>query len=173
MRRSAASHRHTFYMFEGSYIQHDFSIQATCITSVNNMAYSNDGPADQINIIFASEMVGSFTTITEFGNGFLWNEIRNTGPVGKNVSLPPGSHFVRLKVVHSDVNGVELDKTTLKFTCNKDPEVSGGSSADPSSPLSDTQIAGMVIGATSIVIVIFLGIPGCILAIVKLRNKVF
>ena len=173
MHRSAASDRMTFLLFEGSFIQHDFSIQAKCIANVKDVAYSNDGPSDQINITLASTEIGSFTTIAERGNGHLWNEIRNTGPIGEAVSLLPGSYKLRLKVVHADANGVEIDKSTVRFACDGDPGIqSAGDGPTGNLPhaLTAGEIVGIAIGAVGVVAGVCIGIPGCIVAALKFKR---
>ena len=107
--------------WQDDYIRYKFTtITSPCNFVVTNVAYSNDGYNDTVRIFISSSgLIGEFLTNQKFGDGHLWNVIRNSGPVGNIIKVTIGSHTLTLEVVSPDKNGVEpLDALTLSFTCN-------------------------------------------------------
>ena len=141
MPRSAASGKLTLWLHRRSLIQLTFRTQANCVVNASNVAYSNDGQRDRIKITLNGTVIGSFTTVARSGNGHLWNRIRNSGPIGTSVTLSPGYHKLWLEVVMADFYGVEIDKTTLTFNCEEDPELSRATPTSRSGGEEDPELS--------------------------------
>ena len=55
----------------------------------------------------------------KYGEGTLWNVVRNSGPLENEVLLRPGEHEFQVYVTSDDLNGVELDKIHLVMNCSE------------------------------------------------------
>ena len=121
MMRSAASDGLTVFIELGDKLNHSIEIKSQCFISVENCRYSTDGPLpDTVNISLANTDVGFFNTISQKGDGHLWNVFKDSGPVGQHLQLPSG-HYDLVLFLSVDDLGVEIDKTTLTFNCDTDP----------------------------------------------------
>ena len=121
MMRSAVSDGLTVFIELGDKLNHSMEIKSNCYISVGNCRYSTDGPLpDTVNINLANTDVGSFNTISQNGDGRLWNVFKDSGSVGQHLQLPSG-HYDLVLFLSVDNYGVEIDKTTLTFDCDADP----------------------------------------------------
>ena len=121
MMRSAASDGLTVLLRLGDKLHHSVKIKSNCSISVGNCRYSTGGLLlDTINISLANTNVGSFNTISQEGDGHLWNVFKDSGPVGQHLHLSSG-HYDLVLFLSVDNLGVEIDKTTLNFNCDADP----------------------------------------------------
>ena len=121
MMRSAASNDLTVLLRLGDKLHHSVKIKSNCSISVGNCRYSTDGLLpDTVNISLANTDVGSFNTISQEGDGHLWNVFKDSGPVGQHLHLSSG-HYDLVLFLSVDNLGVEIDKTTLNFNCDADP----------------------------------------------------
>ena len=127
--RSAASYGRTVLMQKGDQLRHSFETNSACSIGIENVRYSTDGPNhDTINISLAHTYLGFFNSISQEGDGYLWNVFKNSGPVGQNLQLLSG-RYVLILIVSVDDFGIEVDKTTLNFNCDRDPgEIETGNS---------------------------------------------
>jgi hypothetical protein len=77
--------------------------------------YSNDGPADTVQVSVDGVPVGGFTTQDTRPPGGMpgdgWNVFLATGPLGR-LLLQPGPHTVTIQVSQSDPFGVEIDQVS-------------------------------------------------------------
>ncbi len=186
MYRSDASNGITVSLKEDDSISHTFITYSDCVLMVENVAYSNDGTQDELRVLIdTTTVIGSFQTISLTGNGDLWNEIQNSGPVGNETHISAGDHKLTLVAISTDLHGVELDTVTLAFMCATDisalevcskSEVestdtdSQGDDSSGGDGLSTAAIISIVLTVAGLVI----GIPGCIvatLAIMKCINS--
>ena len=121
MMRSAASDDLTVFLRLGDELHHSVKFKSNCSISVGNCRYSTDGLLlDTVNISLANTDVGSFNTISQEGDGHLWNVFKDSGPVGQHLHLSSG-HYDLVLFLSVDNLGVEIDKTTLNFNCDADP----------------------------------------------------
>jgi hypothetical protein len=115
--RSAASGKATVYLTASQTVTHTFSTRSSCSVEIHDVAYTNDGGSDVIEVQIDGIRIGSFNTIAASNFGMNWNVIRNTGMIGENRKINSGSHQLQLKAVNTDSYGVELDKSILNLTC--------------------------------------------------------
>ena len=157
MMRSAASDGLTVLLRLGDKLYHSMEIKSNCSISVGNCRYSTDGPRpDTVNISLANTDVGSFNTISQKGDGHLWNVFKDSGPVGQHLHLSSGNYDLIL-FLSVDNLGVEIDKTTLNFNCDADPGLietnHNGTTMETTTTdlLSVGEIVGIVTAAATIV----------------------
>lgn len=148
--RSAASNGLTVLMHKGDQLRHSLEIDSACSIGIENVRYSTDGPNhDTINISLAHTYLGFFNSISQEGDGYLWNVFKNSGPVGQNIQLLSG-RYVLILIVSADDFGIEVDKTTLNFNCDRDPgEVETGNS--PSVVVVVSIITSIVVAIATVV----------------------
>ena len=121
MIRSEASDGMTVLIRLGDELHHTMEIESNCSIGVGNIRYSTDGPLpDTVNINLAEMDIGYFNTTSQKGEGHLWNVFKDSGPVGQHLQLQSGSYVLELLLSVDDL-GVEIDKTTLNFNCDRDP----------------------------------------------------
>ena len=115
--RSAASGQATVHLTTSQSVRSDFTTQSSCSVAVHDVAYTNDGDSDLIEVHIDGILIGSFNTIAASNFGANWNVIRNTGIIGENRKINSGIHQLLLKAVNTDLYGVEIDKSILNLTC--------------------------------------------------------
>ena len=71
---------------------------------VSAVFYTNDGESDNMTVSIDGTTLGIVETVEQYGKGTLWNEVRSSGSLEKEVLLRPGEHefsslcnFIRLK----------------------------------------------------------------------------
>ena len=179
MPRSEASGKLTVLLKEGQVLENYFDVSSpslNCLLSINNVAYSNDGASDLVELSLNGNELGQFRTVPQTGNGNYWNVILTTGAFGNYTRLLVGRNTLTLTVLQADTFGVEIDKVTLAVECTQNsncPEIEFTASTSQSLPsehgnsLSDGAIIGIVFGTIATVP----GIPGCLVATCYLHNK--
>lgn len=115
--RSAASGKATIHLTTSQHVTSQFSTLSSCLLTIHDVAYTNDGGSDTIEAYIDSIKIGSFDTIGASNYGLNWNVIRNTGRIGNNTKISSGAHELQFKAVNTDEYGVELDKSILNLTC--------------------------------------------------------
>ena len=83
------------------------------------MFYTNDGESDNMTVSIDGTTLGIVETVEQYGKGTLWNEVRSSGSLEKEVLLRPGEHEFQVYVTSYDLNGVELDKIHLVMNCSE------------------------------------------------------
>lgn len=141
MQRSAASNDATVLLNTDEYIELSFTTFSTCMVSVENVAYTNDGDTDDVRVSIDGRIVGSFQTYSASSYGYYWNVVRDSGSIGTPMEIQTGSHQIRVEAVDVDQYGVEIDKVVLMFDtqCTTDTECIDLS---PSISLSETCSGG-------------------------------
>lgn len=76
---------------------------------IDDIRYSNDGPADLVILQFNGINFANFTTFEKWRIGHEWNVFRNSGNLGPALNLSPGQYTLRMTVV-TDEWGVEFDR---------------------------------------------------------------
>jgi len=114
--RSAASGRETVNLFASQSVTHKFTTASSYLVAIHDVAYTNDGGSDIIDVYVDGILIGSFETISYSNHGFNWNVIRNTGSIGENIRINSGSHQLQLKIASTDPYGVELDRSILNIS---------------------------------------------------------
>ena len=125
MHRSEASNKMTVLLFESESIEHRFTTSSNCVFMLRGLHYSNDGLSDTVTVTINGQFIVQVETIEEYGLGHLWNVIRDSGSIGKEISITPGQHSLEISVTSSDMYGVEIDVTSLDFSCENDNDVNG------------------------------------------------
>ena len=125
MHRSEASNKMTVLLFESESIEHRFTTSSSCVFMLKGLHYSNDGYTDNVTLSINGQFIVQVKTIEEYGLGHLWNVIRDSGSIGKEFSITPGQHSLQISVTSSDIYGVEIDETSLDFSCENDNDVNG------------------------------------------------
>ena len=125
MHRSEASNKMTVLLFESESIEHRFTTSSNCVFMLRGLHYSNDGLTDNVTLSINGQFIVQVETIQEYRDGHLWNEIRDSGSIGKEISITPGQHSLEISVTSSDSYGVEIDVTILDFSCENDNDVNG------------------------------------------------
>ena len=116
--RSAASGRATIHLTSSQSVTNNFVTRSSCSVEIRDVAYTNDGGSDTIEVYIDDTLIGSFNTISASNFGQNWNVIRNTGLIGKHKKFKSGAHKLLFKAVNTDLYGVELDKSILNLTCS-------------------------------------------------------
>ena len=91
---------------------------STCQMRVENLRYSNDGQSDVFTITLnqaRSIALGSARTRDASSNGELWNEFRDTGPIGQHTNIREGLYHLVITATIADEYGVEIDYVKLKI----------------------------------------------------------
>ena len=92
---------------------------STCQMRVENLRYSNDGQSDVFTITLnqaRSIALGSARTRDASSNGELWNEFRDTGPIGQHTNIREGLYHLVITATIADEYGVEIDYMKLKIS---------------------------------------------------------
>lgn len=130
--RSEASGGLTVLLKEGEVLQNYFEIitlPSNCSVGIDNVAYSNDGISDFVQLSLNGTQLGRFRTVAQVGEGTHWNVILSTGAFGNHTQLRNGGYILALTVLEADTYGVEIDKVTLGVECTGNtgcPEVEPG-----------------------------------------------
>ena len=164
MMRSEASDGLTVLIQLEDELRHSMTIESNCSIGVGNVRYSTDGPeSNTVNIILYNTNLGSFNTVSQAGNGHLWNVFKDSGPVGQQLQLPPGHYNLVLELLVSvDDIGVEIDNTAVNFRCDGDPGVISTETPETTEP-SGANVPAIVSG---VIVPLLVGIPGAIVAVV-------
>ena len=183
MHRSEASNRMTVLLTFAETIEHHFTTTSGCEVTLGGLYYSNDGDTDNVTLSIDGLIIGLIETIEEYGNGHLWNVIRNSGSIGKEISINSGKHSLLLLVTSPDLNGVEIDKTSLMFSCENDDDASAEcpqsvvqvndaapDEKDSSTSLTQTEINALL-GTTLSGVSVFIALVSAIAAIYKYRKR--
>lgn len=88
---------------------------------VDDIRYSNDGPSDNITLIFNGIAFAKFQTLEKWRSGHEWNVFRNSGNLGPALNLRPGRYDLLVTVV-TDYWGVEFDRIRINAE-NQDPNI--------------------------------------------------
>jgi hypothetical protein len=115
--RSAASGKATIQLSASQSVTNSFVTRSLCSVEIYDVAYTNDGGSDTIEVYIDDIQIASFTTISASNFGQNWNVIRNTRAIGTSKEIDTGKHELVLKAVNTDAYGVELDKSVLNLTC--------------------------------------------------------
>ena len=118
MHRTEASNE-VHLSFEGN-IEHSFTTTSNCEVSLKGLYYSNDGDIDNVTLSIDGIIIAYVETIQQNEADHLWNVIRNSGPIGKKIHIDSGRHSLLLFIISTELNGIEIDKTSLMFTCESD-----------------------------------------------------
>ncbi|XP_067671613.1 uncharacterized protein [Haliotis asinina] len=116
--RSEAGNKRTVWLFSGECISVRVCLLEDDIVTISNVKFSNDGESDIVVVDIDENVIGSFNSSYETSFGSYWNIFEDTGPIGRPVSLPAGSHVLTLTVVEADDYGVELDEISIVFDGN-------------------------------------------------------
>lgn len=84
--------------------------------TVTGVLFSNDGLQDNCSIKIDRTVVGSFMSKKESHFGHFWNVFRNSGQVGKAISLYHGVHTMKIQCSSKD--GIEIDVVKLEISDN-------------------------------------------------------
>ena len=176
MMRSAASDGQTVLLRLGDKLQHSVKIKSNCSISVGNCRYSTDGLLlDTVNISLANTDVGSFYTISQEGDGHLWNVFKDSGPVGQHLHLSSG-HYDLVLFLSVDNLGVEIDKTTLNFNCDADPGITetnhNGTTMETTTTVLVLLSVGEIVGIVTAVATIVGTIGGVVIAVISVLKYV-
>ena len=188
--RSEASGDLTVRLKESEVLQNSFEITtlcSSCLVGIKNVAYSNDGISDFVQLSLNGTQLGRFRTVAQVGKGNYWNEIISTGAFGNHTQLLVGRYTLMLTVLEANPHGVEIDKVTLAVECtgNTDcPEVeitestvSGFTLQWPSVPTVSTEqnngltVSLIIVGIVSIVVTAVIGLPGCLVYCMVLSKR--
>lgn len=115
MYRSAASGKATVLLAALQSVTNMFTTESSCFVAIHDVAYTNDGGSDMVEVYIDDILIGSFRTISASNHGINWNVIRKTGMIGEKKQVNSGSHKLLLKAANTDTYGVELDKITLNL----------------------------------------------------------
>ena len=172
MHRSEASGGLTVLLKEGEVLLNYFEIttlRSSCLVGIDNVAYSNDGISDVIQLSLNGTQLGRFRTVAQVGEGSYWNVILSTGAFGNRTELFVGRYTLTLTVLEADMYGVEIDKATLAMECTGNaecPEVEVTESTE--SGLPNEQSNGLTTGEIVGIVAAAIGLPGCLVAIITL-----
>ncbi|KAL4239840.1 hypothetical protein ACF0H5_000641 [Mactra antiquata] len=75
---------------------------------IDNIRYGNDGPSDQIQLIFEEVELATIHSYEKWHNGHEWNVLKNTGQKGPLINLLEGDYKLDV-FVKTDQWGMELD----------------------------------------------------------------
>lgn len=76
--------------------------------SIDNIRYSNDGPADTVFLKINNLNFLNFTTNERWHSGHEWNVFKETGHLGPGLNLGPGQYILSV-LPKTDLWGIELD----------------------------------------------------------------
>ncbi|ESO87209.1 hypothetical protein LOTGIDRAFT_154712 [Lottia gigantea] len=118
--RSNASAEKSLRIDQNGFFAMAFCLRKQEVFLVSRIAYSNDGPATQVDVILNNDILGSFRTHTGSNFGHLWNEFHLTGAIGMPFILEPGGYNFTLSV---EVGGaVEIDFIEFAFSLSSNKE---------------------------------------------------
>ena len=123
MHRTEASNALTVHLTFAEKVEHYFTTTSNCEVSLKGLYYSNDGDIDNVTLSIDGIFIAFMETIQQNGAGHLWNVIRNSGPIGKKIHIDSGRHSLLLFIISTDLNGIEIDKTSLMFTCESNHSI--------------------------------------------------
>ena len=118
MMRSEASNGETVLLTFAERIDQPFTVFNNHLIKVIGVFYTNDGESDNMTVSIDGTTLGIVETVEKYGQGALWNVVRNSGPLENEVLLRPGEHEFQVYVTSDDLNGVELDKIHLVMNCS-------------------------------------------------------
>lgn len=154
----------------------------TCTLQLKSVTYSNDGLSDSIQVSLDNTSLGSFQTYASSNGGENWNSFRTQNGFASKVQLLDSRFVITVDVLDTDEYGVEIDKISLQLDCTNEITIEdaqcspsilsqeNNESDSESSHLSDGVIATIFFGIVGILVALLLGIPGCIVAVRKLRE---
>ena len=124
--RSAATYGTTVRFTKvGQFVSWNFTTYSlTCYFDVLNVVYSNDGPADNLTLYLDQKHVGDFQTIEHSNEGVFWNDMVDSGLIGRTQVLSEGNHVLKLVVGVVDIYRVEIDKIVAGVLCGSDGDCS-------------------------------------------------
>ena len=149
--RTAASGGIAVQLFQTDYVVWPLNITCGSLL-VQNVRYSSHSLSDEIELQLNGTTIGSFRTEAVPQGGESWNVFKNSGVVGKPVSLLDDQHALKVVVGSADEEGVEIDKVTLIAFCI--------SADDESQTITKKDIIGWTIGATGVSVAVIFGIIG-------------
>lgn len=152
--RTAASGGIAVQLFQTDYVVWPLNITCASDLLVQSVRYSSHSLSDEIGLQLNGTTIGSFRTEAVPQGGELWNVFKNSGVVGKPVSLLAVQYALKVVVVSADEDGVEIDKVTLNTFCI--------SANDESQTITIKDIIGWTIGATGVSVAVIFGITGII-----------
>ena len=148
--RTAASGGIAVKLFQTDYVVWPLNITCASLL-VQNVRYSSYSLSDEIELQLNGTTIGSFRTEAVPQGGESWNVFKNSGVVGKPVSLLADQHALKVVVGSADEDGVEIDKVTLNTCISAD---------DESQTITIKDIIGWIIGATGVSVAVIFGIIG-------------
>ena len=148
--RTAASGGIAVKLFQTDYVVWPLNITCASLL-VQNVRYSSHSLSDEIELQLNGTTIGSFRTEAVPQGGESWNVFKNSGVVGKPVSLLADQHALKVVVGSADEDGVEIDKVTLNTCISAD---------DESQTITIKDIIGWIIGATGVSVAVIFGIIG-------------
>lgn len=176
------------YLEVNDHVKNTFLVHSSCSASVANLFYYSDGGSSGSVVITLDEMtVDSFAIERSDVNDSpanLWKIQHQSRAVVTSNQLLPGSHSLILKMNYTSCRGIEIDKTTLSFFCEHDPNDAGGASQTENAggtpqtddaggtPQSDSVSPQMGLSVGQI-ISISLSVPGAIVALATIISCVF
>ena len=113
MPRDKASNGETVLITFAERIDQPFTVFNNHLIKVIGVFYTNDGKSDNMTVSIDGTTLGIVETVEKYGQGALWNVVRNSGPLENEVLLKPGEHEFQVFVTSKDLNGVEIDKIQL------------------------------------------------------------
>ena len=119
MTRSRASNGETVLLTYAERIDQPFTVFSNHLMEVSAVFYTNDGESDNMTVSIDGITLGIVETVEKYGEGTLWNVVRNSGPLENEVLLKPGEHEFQFFITSEDLNGVEIDKVHLVMNCSE------------------------------------------------------
>lgn len=169
------------YLEVNDHVENTILIHSICSVSVANVFYYSDGDSSSCVALTLDGMsVGSFVIQpldVDDSPANLWKIHRHSRAVGTSKQLLPGSHFLTLTVNYTaGCRGVEIDKTTVSFICDQDPNDAGGTpQTDDAGGTPQTDSISTPGSGLSVVqiVSISLSVPGTIASIGTIISFVF
>lgn len=179
MSRSAASHGKTVrFSMIGQFVRWNFLTQSSCNIDILNVIHSNDGPSDNLTLYLNRKEIGSFQSVEHTREGVFWNEMVESGLVGKTNVLSKGNHTLYMNVSAVDIYGIEIDNVIVGALCGNDggclvtilgePHVTNAHTNFPSEdnhPWSQGNIITLAVGVTSTLVSVLIAVPSVVVAI--------
>ncbi|XP_052761934.1 uncharacterized protein LOC128204564 [Mya arenaria] len=79
---------------------------------IDDIRYSNDGPSDNITVLFNGLKIATFKTVEKWRAGQEWNVFRNSGRIGPSLEAMEGQYVLTV-YAKTDEWGVELDRIRI------------------------------------------------------------
>ena len=113
--RSGATNGLAVLLKQGGTLDLMFEIigNETCEMQVADILYSNDGMSDKLSLFLNKTSIGEVITRADSRNGFLWNQVLSTGPVGNLAETREGVYNLTVNATSADEYGVEIDSVSL------------------------------------------------------------